>query len=71
MTAAILSSHREVPPFGLKQGQPGSPGNNSVQRQDGTVESLNGCAEIQMQPGDTFVIETPGGGGYGSQPGHD
>ena len=49
MTAAILSSHREVPPFGLDQAQPGRPGKNWVQRQDGTVESLSGCAAVPMQ----------------------
>ena len=65
MTAAILSSHRQVPPFGLKGAESGQPGKNWVQRQDGTVEALNACAEVNMQPGDRFVIETPGGGGYG------
>ncbi|MGI0491493.1 hydantoinase B/oxoprolinase family protein [Alkalinema pantanalense CENA528] len=65
MTAAILSGHRRIPPFGLNGGQPGEIGRNTVQRRDGTIESLGSQAEVEMQPGDTFVIETPGGGGWG------
>ena len=65
MTAAILSSRRRVPPFGLAGGSPGARGRNRVERADGTVENLAGTDVAQMTPGDTFVIETPGGGGYG------
>ncbi len=66
MTAAILSGHRIVAPFGLNGGAAGSIGRNSVEYQDGSIEVLGSKAEVQMQPGDTFVIETPGGGGYGA-----
>jgi 5-oxoprolinase (ATP-hydrolysing) len=66
MTAAILSSHRSVPPFGLQGGEPGLVGRNAVERRDGTVEQLGSRAEVQMQPGDVFIIETPGGGGFGT-----
>jgi 5-oxoprolinase (ATP-hydrolysing) len=66
MTAAILSSHRVVPPFGLERGETGALGKNYVQRSDGTVEELGSTAVAQMNPGDVFTIETPGGGGYGS-----
>ena len=65
MTAAILSGHRQVPPFGLQGGNPGQPGHNWIEHQDGTVVNLSGNAEVQVAPGDTFVIATPGGGGYG------
>ncbi|NJK47073.1 5-oxoprolinase [Candidatus Gracilibacteria bacterium] len=65
MTANILSGHRFVPPFGLKGGESGLVGRNLIQRQDGTVEELDGTATIEMQPGDVFAIETPGGGGFG------
>jgi 5-oxoprolinase (ATP-hydrolysing) len=66
MTAAILSGHRVVPPFGLASGESGAVGCNSVVRRDGTIESLASKAEVQMQPGDVFAIETPGGGGFGA-----
>lgn len=66
MTAAILSGHREVPPFGLAGGEPGATGRNLVVRRDGTIEPLKSKAEVLMHPGDVFVIETPGGGGFGA-----
>lgn len=65
MTSAILSGHRVIPPFGLAGGAPGAIGRNSVIRRDGTCEALPGKAEVEMQPGDALVIETPGGGGFG------
>ena len=64
MNAAILSSHRKIPPFGLECGKPGKCGSNKVIRKDGSVVELAGQDEIGMQEGDVFVIETPGGGGY-------
>ncbi|MFM7423857.1 MAG: hydantoinase B/oxoprolinase family protein [Elainella sp.] len=65
MTAAILSGHRKIPPFGLEGGWAGAVGRNTVERHDGTVEQLGSKAEVQMNPNDVFVIETPGGGGFG------
>ena len=66
MTAAILSGHRVVAPFGLQGGEAGAVGKNYVERQDGTVEELGNTAVVEMDAGDVFVIETPGGGGFGS-----
>ncbi len=66
MTAAILSNHRRVAPFGLNGGESGAVGVNQVERQDGTVLQLRGADQAQMGAGDVFVIETPGGGGYGA-----
>ena len=65
MTAAILSNRRRVPPFGAHGGQPGATGVNRIERLVGTVELLASTAEVAMAPGDVFVIETPGGGGFG------
>lgn len=65
MTAAILSNHRRTPPFGADGGAPGAPGVNRIERADGTIEALGSTAEVQMAVGDVFVIETPGGGGFG------
>jgi 5-oxoprolinase (ATP-hydrolysing) len=66
MTAAILSGHRRVPPYGMAGGAPGAVGRNVVERADGTVLDLGGCGECELGTGDIFVIETPGGGGYGA-----
>jgi 5-oxoprolinase (ATP-hydrolysing) len=65
MTAAILSNNRIYAPFGLQGGQPGALGLNTVLRADGRVERLGHIGKTEMAPGDVFVIETPGGGGYG------
>lgn len=65
MTANILSGHRRIPPFGLNGGEAGKAGRNWIERQDGTQEYLDGTATVEMLPGDVFVIETPGGGGFG------
>jgi len=64
MTAGILSSRRLVPPFGLQGGESGATGRNSAERLDGGVEELGSTSVVEMQAGDVFVIETPGGGGY-------
>jgi 5-oxoprolinase (ATP-hydrolysing) len=65
MTAAILSNHRRVPPFGLEGGEPGAVGVNRLLRRDGRSETLQATAEFTVDAGDRFRIETPGGGGYG------
>ncbi|TMG98491.1 MAG: 5-oxoprolinase, partial [Betaproteobacteria bacterium] len=66
MTASILSNGRTVPAFGLNGGQPGALGANRVERHDGRVETLGHIGSAAMEPGDVFVVETPGGGGYGA-----
>jgi 5-oxoprolinase (ATP-hydrolysing) len=66
MTASILSNGRRVPAFGMAGGSPGAVGVNRVERADGRIEVLGHIGSAQMQPGDDFVIETPGGGGYGA-----
>jgi 5-oxoprolinase (ATP-hydrolysing) len=65
MTAAILSNNRIHPPFGMAGGEPGALGRNTVVRADGGVVELPHIGKTAMRPGDMFVIETPGGGGYG------
>ena len=65
MTAAILSGHRRVPPYGMAGGEPGATGRNAIERANGTVTELEACARVDMNTGDIFIIETPGGGGYG------
>ena len=64
MTAAILSSSRVIPPFGLNGGDSGAVGHNYVIRNDGAIAELASTATVQMDIGDSFVIETPGGGGF-------
>jgi 5-oxoprolinase (ATP-hydrolysing) len=69
------------PPFGLHGGEPGQLGRNRFIRQtlragiaDPTTHRVDsdeaivlpGRAQIQVEPGDRLIIETPGGGGFGS-----
>jgi 5-oxoprolinase (ATP-hydrolysing) len=65
MTASILANNRTLAPFGMAGGVDGAPGRNWVERTNGTREELAHIGSAEMQPGDVFVIETPGGGGYG------
>jgi 5-oxoprolinase (ATP-hydrolysing) len=63
--AAILSNRRRVPPAGIAGGGDAAPGINRVIRADGREERLPATASAEMGAGDMFVIETPGGGGFG------
>jgi 5-oxoprolinase (ATP-hydrolysing) len=65
MTAAILAGHRRVPPYGMAGGAPGAVGRNWVERADGSRVVLSHADQADMGVDDVFVIETPGGGGYG------
>jgi 5-oxoprolinase (ATP-hydrolysing) len=66
MTVTTLSSHRRVPPYGMAGGKPGALGRHWVEHADGSVTPMRGCDSVAVAAGDVFVIETPGGGGYGS-----
>jgi 5-oxoprolinase (ATP-hydrolysing) len=65
MTVTTLSGHRRVPAFGLAGGSPGALGRHWVERADATITPMSGCDSVRLEPGDLFVMETPGGGGYG------
>jgi 5-oxoprolinase (ATP-hydrolysing) len=65
MRANILANRRRVAPQGIEGGSDAQQGRNWVERTDGTIEMLSATAYADVQPGDRFVIETPGGGGFG------
>jgi 5-oxoprolinase (ATP-hydrolysing) len=67
MTVTTLASHRRIPPHGIAGGSPGALGRHWVRRADGSVTPMAGCDSVDVGEGDVFVIETPGGGGYGAQ----
>jgi 5-oxoprolinase (ATP-hydrolysing) len=66
MDVVILANRRKVPPFGLEGGQPGACGRNWVERGDGSFDEMTATDQRRMQAGDVFVLETPGGGGFGA-----
>jgi 5-oxoprolinase (ATP-hydrolysing) len=68
MTVAILSGSRRIPPFGLAGGAAGATGKTYIERVGGRRDILDSCATAEVEPGDSVVVETPGGGGYGPAP---
>lgn len=66
-TVTVNSERRINAPYGLQGGASGKRGLNTLTRADGTTERLRGKDTVQVQPGDTLTIETPGGGGWGRQ----
>jgi 5-oxoprolinase (ATP-hydrolysing) len=67
LTLSLLTQRRgPYPPYGLAGGEPGSVGQNVINRADGSVQKLPSCAQVDVHPGDVLTIETPGGGGFGS-----
>ncbi len=66
MTVTTLASHRRVPAFGLHGAAPGALGRHWIEHPDGTTTPMSGCDSKLLAPGDVFVIETPGGGGFGA-----
>jgi 5-oxoprolinase (ATP-hydrolysing) len=67
MRANMLANRRRVAPRGLAGGGDALPGRNWVERGDGSIEELTATDAAEMRPGDRFVIETPGGGGFGAR----
>ena len=65
MRANILANRRAVAPRGIAGGGDAAPGRNWVERVDGKVEMLAATGSAEMHSGDRFIIETPGGGGFG------
>lgn len=66
MTVNVLSSRRRVEPFGVDGGGNGAVGVNRVIRADGSTEEFPASIRVEVDTGDSFEIETPGGGGYGA-----
>jgi 5-oxoprolinase (ATP-hydrolysing) len=66
MTASLLANRHRVRPFGLEGGSAGAAGTARIERGNGETVHLGSTGQAQVQPGDVFVIETPGGGGFGT-----
>jgi 5-oxoprolinase (ATP-hydrolysing) len=67
MSASILANGRVHSAFGAAGGSPGAPGADYVIRTDGRIERLRHADSAELAAGDMFVVETPGGGGYGRE----
>ncbi|CAA6824400.1 MAG: 5-oxoprolinase (EC [uncultured Thiotrichaceae bacterium] len=66
MTISLVTGRRQIPPYGIHEGYPGKQGRNALLKKNTTQATvITSIAKIDVQPGDTLIIETPGGGGYG------
>jgi 5-oxoprolinase (ATP-hydrolysing) len=65
MTVTTLASHRRIPPIGMAGGSPGALGRHWVEHPDGSITAMEGCDSTAVAAGDVFVVQTPGGGGFG------
>jgi 5-oxoprolinase (ATP-hydrolysing) len=63
---SILSQHRTVAPYGMAGGRPGARGRQRVVRASGETLELGPIEGCEVGPGDRLIVETPGGGGYGT-----
>jgi 5-oxoprolinase (ATP-hydrolysing) len=65
MDLALLSGRRHVRAFGIDGGAEGTLGENSVRRNDGHIEPLDGCDQTSLEAGEAITVVTPTGGGWG------
>lgn len=66
LEVSVLSQRRgSFAPYGIRGGEAGALGKNSLIRRDGTQEILGAQSTRHVEAGDILVIETPGGGGFG------
>ena len=66
LQVTLLTQRRREGPYGRAGGRAGKPGRQYILRSNGAKEELPGIAAVNLQPGDSIVIETPGGGGWGA-----
>jgi 5-oxoprolinase (ATP-hydrolysing) len=62
---SLISERRATRTYGLRGGGPGRSGRNLRRRADGEATKLPHRVSMRLQAGESIVIETPGGGGYG------
>ena len=67
----LLSDRRCLRPYGLNGGEPGAAGRGFLYRTNGRSEELRGKCTFSAGPGDRVRIETPGGGGWGTESDRD
>ncbi len=67
VSLSVLTQHRVEKPYGLEGGKPGAAGKQWVIKKDGSKIPLSSVDGKELKAGDRFIIETPGGGGYGQE----
>ncbi len=68
LEVSILSNRRgQWAPYGVGGGESGAIGRNVLLKNGASPELLTGQVQLTVQAGDSLLIETPGGGGYGAR----
>lgn len=67
MSLSVLTQRRKSGPFSLSGGEDGEPGCQKIIRENGEEIQLDSIQNINLVEGDRFIIETPGGGGFGKE----
>ena len=66
-TVSVMAERRRFAPYGLEGGAPGACGaTRLVRARTGREDVLEGKVSVEVEAGDRLIIETPGGGGYGT-----
>ncbi|MEM1810522.1 MAG: hydantoinase B/oxoprolinase family protein, partial [Thermofilaceae archaeon] len=68
---SILADRFRRGPYGLREGEPGAPGRVTIKKRDGRVLEMPSKFTVDLEEGDEVVVETPGGGGWGSPEGYE
>ncbi|MBX2850620.1 MAG: hydantoinase B/oxoprolinase family protein [Phycisphaeraceae bacterium] len=63
--ATLLTERRRSQPYGLQGGRPGATGSNTLTNEQGETTELPAKKRINLKPGQTLTVHTPGGGGFG------
>jgi 5-oxoprolinase (ATP-hydrolysing) len=62
---SIISERRSVGPYGTQGGEAGKMGENIHKKASGEIRGLKHREALKIDEGDSIIIRTPGGGGYG------
>ena len=66
VSLSLLTQHRVEVPYGMAGGGSGQPGRQRLVRASGQVEELASVDGCEAGAGDRLILETPGGGGWGT-----
>jgi N-methylhydantoinase B len=66
LSLTTMFERRVVPPYGLMGGKAGAPFRVTLHRAAGGSRELSGKENLTLAAGDRVVMETSGGGGYGT-----
>lgn len=67
LSVTLLAEHRSVAPYGINGGEAGALGKQFLIKKSGEKIAVSGKEQIEAAEGDSLVIMTPGGGGFGEK----